>query len=1251
MLRADMVGRDTEVPVSEVYVSVDSLQWLSDEIRSECDRAMLQRAQRIVRYDHDAMLGLQCLDSSGGDGTRLTLTARMRGVTSPGSTYTVQATIDLADELFLSRYCSCPAFGGSDVSGYRSQAGYRAFSDDDYDDYEYDDPTGFGDFADGTAFGHIPDDDGYEAYSPAARMHRGDTRYTGICKHIAAMLLLFLSDPEQFHGYRGMYGATPRRLADYMRSMDERRRETSEDTRLGIFGRLDAAKERLALEQGEPARRSGNRGGAERGNGQSHIMPGSVRLEPMLMLGEQAWSLQLRIVHGRDRDGVSYVVRNISRMVADIRSHAYASYGKRLSFRHVPEMFDPFSRDLIDFLDRVLLSRRISQPQSKYSSGTAPADREILLADWEVCDLLDLYRNLPCAIGFRMAGLPVAADRAIPVLDEDPDITFNAEYTHRMASGGVRITSGCTVLATLEGQHSRYVLADTHGGYSQPAFHRCSAEMGSALRALESLCTGESDGVFIHERDWPMFSRTILPSLAAAGIGMDIPQEIALAATGECGLEFYLDRDLDGVTCEAVARYGNTAFQLVPSEKALHGIVHPDSSSRAASITRDAEREWLGVELVKRLFPECDAEMPARIGERDDDAILLLLTDGVDMLKSIGQVFATAAFDGLLKESSPMVKVGLSIDSNLVEISPIADEVPMSEVGSVLASYRRRRRYHRLRDGSFIDLRNADLDELDTIATDLDLDERQLNAGTIEIPAYQAFLLDSDLPDGTKSESFIRYVNDVKVIDPKRYQVPESLHGVLRGYQIEGFQWLSTLCDKGFGGILADEMGLGKSLQLLTLLESRKGGGCSLVVCPASLVYNWAAECEKFTPDQRVEVVAGSKAERRRVLSKVAGMSSASGGERMPGPDIVITSYDLLRRDIDEYEGCVFDCVALDEAQYIKNHTTKIAKSVKRLEARHRFALTGTPIENRLSELWSIFDFLMPGMLGSYARFRERYEQPILAPGPDQSVMAGKLQALVGLFIKRRLKRDVLADLPAKSENVVTVRLQGEQRRLYAAHEQRLRASLNSVEDADFDTGRIRILAELTVLREICCAPKLVYEDANGASAKLDAIDDLLASCMDAGKKALVFSQFTSFLDLMGQRLTAQGIAFYTITGETPKKKRVDLVDRFNADDVPVFLISLKAGNTGLNLVGASVVIHADPWWNAAAQSQATDRAHRIGQTQDVNVYQIVAQGTIEERILRLQKEKRELAQRFTEGTANSGIGSLTRDELLGLLQ
>lgn len=417
-----------------------------------------------------------------------------------------------------------------------------------------------------------------------------------------------------------------------------------------------------------------------------------------------------------------------------------------------------------------------------------------------------------------------------------------------------------------------------------------------------------------------------------------------------------------------------------------------------------------------------------------------------------------------------------------------------------------------------------------------------------------------------------------------------------------------------------------------------------------------------------------TKSERRTAIGRAF---------RADEPTVLITSYDLLRRDVDDYTADErrFNVMALDEAQYIKNHTTKIAKAAKAVAADHRFALTGTPIENRLSELWSIFDFLMPGLLGTYKRFHERYELPIsnaravdssteegraaAQVNPEAARVSHQLQSLVGVFIKRRLKSQVLTDLPDKLETTLTVQLAGEQRKLYAAHEQRLRMQLEHSEEADFNTSKIRILAELTRLRQICCDPRLLYADAKDQSAKLAAIAELVETCVNEGKKALIFSQFTSFLDLIAERFDAQGLHYYTITGSTPKRKRLELVDQFNADDTPAFLISLKAGNTGLNLTGASVVIHADPWWNAAAQDQAADRAHRIGQTEDVNVYQVVAKDTIEERILELQHTKSELARQFTDASpladetvtgttvfaeAPASIATLTRDDLLDLL-
>lgn len=774
-------------------------------------------------------------------------------------------------------------------------------------------------------------------------------------------------------------------------------------------------------------------------------------------------------------------------------------------------------------------------------------------------------------------------------------------------------------------------------------------------------------------------------------LSVALPERLRRLVRVPCRIECYLDRDMDGISCDVQARYGDTRFAV------FDGV---DARGVTDGTMRDRDAERLAVEAVLHYFPRPTGAV-ARLPERDDEAIYTLLTEGLAVLRSIGTVYCTPAFDRLTAMSRPTISVGLSVASGLVEISPIADEIDPKDVAALLAGYRKRRRFHRLRDGSFVDLRDMDVSAVDELADDLGLGAGAFEHGPVTVPAFEAYYLDHQVADAGKQASFTAYLNDLRVVDPDQYRVPGALADVLRPYQAEGFRWLSAVCDKGFGGILADEMGLGKTVQLLSFLLARRDEarrvGPNLIVCPASLVYNWAAEAARFAPDLNVAVVAGTKAARRAMLDDVRSVSRANGKSQGDGdtdandvvvgdagwqgagiaagtdtradaPDVLITSYDLLRRDIADYAG--LDCYAmvLDEAQYIKNAATKSAKAVRQVTARHRFALTGTPIENRLSELWSIFDFLMPGMLGGYTHFRERFEQPVLSG--DERAQA-KLQAFVGPFILRRLKAQVLKDLPDKIDNVITVRLEGEQRKLYAALEQQLRATLNKTRDVDFSAGRIQVLAQLTRLRQVCCDPRLLYDNVgSGASAagdaptptgsrraapsaKLDAIVELVDSCRDAGRKMLIFSQFTSYLDLIAQRLRAGGVDYDMITGATPKRRRLELVERFNADATPVFLISLKAGNTGLNLTGACVVVHADPWWNAAAQNQATDRAHRIGQTQDVNVYQIVAEDTIEERILTLQRTKADLADRFVDEAASStgrSMAALTKDDILALL-
>lgn len=367
----------------------------------------------------------------------------------------------------------------------------------------------------------------------------------------------------------------------------------------------------------------------------------------------------------------------------------------------------------------------------------------------------------------------------------------------------------------------------------------------------------------------------------------------------------------------------------------------------------------------------------------------------------------------------------------------------------------------------------------------------------------------------------------------------------------------------------------------------------------------------------------------------------------MENGQVIITSYDVLKRDIEDYEKHVFAIQVIDEAQYIKNPATQAAKAVKKINAGFKLALTGTPIENRLSELWSIFDYLMPGFLYAYSHFRQEMELPIIA-GQDENKME-RLQRMIRPFVLRRLKNDVLKDLPEKLEENVYSKMEGEQLSLYDAHVQRMKLMLNKQNDQEFKQVRFEVLAELTRLREICCDPSLVFENYKGESAKSETCMELITNAVNAGHKILLFSQFTTMLERLQAQLAQAGISYYTLTGSVSKEKRMQLVEAFNQDDTNVFCISLKAGGTGLNLTAADIVIHYDPWWNIAVQNQATDRAHRIGQDKVVTVYKLVTQGTIEEKIVEMQERKKALADEVLEGTGMD-TGRFSREELLELL-
>ncbi len=411
-------------------------------------------------------------------------------------------------------------------------------------------------------------------------------------------------------------------------------------------------------------------------------------------------------------------------------------------------------------------------------------------------------------------------------------------------------------------------------------------------------------------------------------------------------------------------------------------------------------------------------------------------------------------------------------------------------------------------------------------------------------------------------------------------------------------------------------------MYFLLLTTMRKFTGCE-------------SEIRRFAPALPVRVIAGSAPERKKEIAAIEN------------GDLCITSYELLRRDSEAYETISFGCQVIDEAQHIKNHNTQAAKAVKLIRASFRMALTGTPVENRLSELWSIFDYLMPGFLFGYERFRKELELPIAQGGNEEAV--SRLKKMITPFVLRRLKSDVLRDLPDKIEKNTFTRLTGEQQQIYDAEVKKLQMMLEGQSDDEFKTAKLQVLAELTRLRQICCDPGLIFEPYRGGAAKMELCMDLVENAVSGGHKILLFSQFTTLLSEIEEKLAAAGYTYYCLTGATKKEERNRLVNAFNQDATQVFLISLKAGGTGLNLTGADVVIHFDPWWNLTVQDQATDRAHRIGQKSVVNVYKLIAKDTIEEKILKMQEQKRQLADKLLSGGEMSST-TLNREELLALL-
>ncbi|MBO4637945.1 MAG: DEAD/DEAH box helicase [Clostridiales bacterium] len=973
---------------------------------------------------------------------------------------------------------------------------------------------------------------------------------------------------------------------------------------------------------------------AEDQEGKSKGIPGSIKLEPRVIADETSPKVGFRIF---EEGGKGYVVKDPSELLRCRRNKETYPLSKTSAIDFSSCDIEEDSMPVLRFIESRLGEAAAfggERAKKAGAGGLIPLELSALdsfydLMDGSDCEFVDKGED---------------ADKSGRLYVGHSDMKFDLKSDRMSDARGdfAGITLSGKVPVLMKGSSYKYILSD--GSLS-----RLTEEEEKTVEPFSKASDGTDSFKFnVGLPQLGEFYYRVLPKVTALpGVVFsdNCREEAEAHLPPEPSFEFFLDYVNSIISCKAKAGYGEEddikTYVLGASTEADPTISAPFGEDGRP--VRDTVQETRVRNTLGDLFQTFNDKTGEYLKDVREPELFDFMRDGIRALSAYGIVKGTDAFNRNRVKKAPQVKLNISSGSDLLDLSLTSKDMSKKELNDLFESYTLKKKYHRLSDGQFIDLSDdKNLQEVTEVLEEVDTTPEQVLKEEVAIPASRALYLDKVM-EGRKytgserDKTYRNLLKNFRTIDDSEFDIPDNLENTLRDYQKYGFKWLKTVKSSGFGGILADEMGLGKTVQMITLLQDNKDGGSekpSLVVCPASLVYNWKEEIAKFAPDIRTTTLTGSREER------LASINDPSG------TDVYVVSYDLLKRDIDGYGEREFDTVILDEAQYIKNSDTAGAKAVKSLKAGTRFAMTGTPIENRLTELWSIFDFLMPGFLYSESDFQRKFQIPISRNKKSRATQ--KLKDMVSPFILRRLKTDVLKDLPEKIEEVRYVELKGKQQMLYDAQVTRLKSVLDSLMPKS-PQDRFKVLAELTRFRQICCDPSLLFDDYDGESCKLDGLMEFIDTAMDEGHRMLLFSQFTSMLDIIMKRLDQAGISYYVITGATSKEDRLDMVNKFNADDTPIFLISLKAGGTGLNLTGADVVIHYDPWWNVAAQNQATDRAHRIGQTRQVTVIKMIAKDTIEEKIMKMQQDKKDLADAVLEGGEGSLL-EMTGEELMKLI-
>ena len=663
------------------------------------------------------------------------------------------------------------------------------------------------------------------------------------------------------------------------------------------------------------------------------------------------------------------------------------------------------------------------------------------------------------------------------------------------------------------------------------------------------------------------------------------------------------------------------------------------------SIIRDSEYENEVIETMLQYGFIIDKNT---IYIDDLDTVGQLLEENLIELAKKYEVFTSDKMKDtkVLKDTKIQSSFSIGHD-NIMKYEFDLGNIKNDEIVNVLESLKNKKKYYRLKSGDLLDLENnEELTQLENLMEDMEISNKDLKNGSGTIPKYRAIYLDSvkkDKYDIIKTNNlFDELINNFSSYRDANITLSLKDKKVLRDYQLLGVKWLYNIYKCGFGGILADEMGLGKSIQLIYLIKQillEKKDAKILIVAPTSLIYNWKNEFDKFASDISYKVLAENKTVRKEEL------------EHLDDYNVLITTYGLVRQDQEKYKEMNFELIAIDEAQNIKNPNAQMTKVVKSLTANTKLALTGTPLENSVLELWSIFDFIMPGYLANMVNFRKKYN--IKNVDDDSLKQLNHLNDQIKPFILRRKKKDVVTELPDKIENNIYIDLNSEQKKLYVAQLEKTQKELDNILSTEgFKKGNFKILQLLTKLRQLCIDPRIVYENYQGGSAKIENLVSIVKEIIENGHKILLFTSYKTALDIVNKEFTNNNISTYVIDGSVSSKKRMELVNKFNEDNTNVFLITLKAGGTGLNLTSADVVIHLDLWWNPQVENQATDRAHRIGQKNTVEVIKLICKGTIEERILELQNKKKILSDKLIEGEDRDQniISQLTEKDIKKLL-